>query len=163
LKWDASKRWTYLAEIGYRTISYTGEDTVALASKRSGNGIIARLSAQNRAGRKYFNPTFALRSEQNSTDGTEFDNFLYGVQIINTMRLDKISFSQVFQFDRTTYGNSTTDRKDTLLTLSLLASRKIGPRWAILTTGSVSKNTSTDAASFSYDRFNVNAGFGYSF
>jgi len=163
VKWDASKRWTYAGEIGYRMLNYTGEDTVAESQKRSGTGILARLSAQNKAQRRFFNPIYALKLEMNSTTGTEFDSTVLGVQLINMMKLGTVDFSQVFAIDRTTYGSSSTDRADTLYILSLLASKKVGPRWALLFSGDYSSNSSSDSTTYSYSRFTVNAGVGYNF
>lgn len=162
-KWDASKRWTYAAEIGYRIVSYAGEDSLAQTLRRSGHGVLAKVSAQNKAARRYFNPTYAVKLELNSTEGTEYANTLFGGQLINTMRLGAFDFSQVLEIDRTTYGDSSTDRADTLWVLSLLASKKIGPRWAMLVSGDYSTNRSSDSSTYGYDRFAFNAGVGYSF
>lgn len=163
VKWDASKRWTYAAEVGYRILSYAGEDTVTPSLRRSGNGILAKVSAQNKASRRYFNPTYALRVEMNSTEGTEYANTIYGLQVINTMKLGTVDFTQVLGLDLTGYPDSSTDRSDTLMVLSLLASKKIGPRWGLLFSGDFSKNTSSDASTYSYDRYTANAGFSYNF
>jgi tetratricopeptide (TPR) repeat protein len=162
-KWDASKHWTYAAEVGYRVVGYTGEDSVSESLRRSGHGLTAKISAQNKVMRKYFNPTYAVKLESNSTTGTEYANTLYGFQWINTMKLGKVEFSQVLEFDHTGYGDSSTDRKDNLLILSLLASKKIGPRWAILLSGDYSRNGSSDSATYGYNRYTVNAGVGYNF
>jgi len=162
-KWDASKRWTYAAEIGYRIVNYTGEDTVAESLKRSGSGILAKITAQNKASRKFFNPTYAIRMEMNSTDGTEYANVVYGVQLVNTMKLGSVDFSQVLDVSRTTYGDSSTDRADTLTAVSLLASKKIGPRWALLFSGDYSINSSSESATYGYNRYTINTGFGYNF
>jgi hypothetical protein len=162
-KWDASKHWTYAAEIGFRMLSFTGEDTVTLAQRRSGSGITAKLTAQNRSSRKYFNPTYALRGELNSTDGTEYENTLFGAQLINTMKLGVTDFSQVLEVNRTSYGKSSTARADTFFVLSLLASKKIGPRWAMIYSADYSKNSSSDSATYGYNRFSLNAGVGYNF
>lgn len=162
-KWDLSKKWTYAAEVGYRIVTYSGEDTLSPSLHRSGNGLTARLSAQNKAARKYFNPIYALKVELNSTQGTEYANTLYGAQLINSMRLGKFEFSQVIEVDRTKYGSSSTNRGDTLFVLSLLASRKIGPRWALLFSGDYSSNSSSDSATYGYNRYTFNAGVGYNF
>jgi tetratricopeptide (TPR) repeat protein len=163
VKWDASKQWTYAAEIGYRIVKYTGEDTVSESLRRSGNGILAKISAQNKASRRFFNPTYSVKLETTSTTGTEYDNTLYGIQVINTMKLGKFEFTQVLEYDHTGYGSSTTGRKDGLLVLSLLASKKIGPRWALLFSGDYSTNSSSDSATYSYNRYTFNAGLGYNF
>ncbi len=163
LKWDASKQWTYAAEIGYRITKYAGEDAVSNSLKRSGHGILAKISAQNRASRRYFNPTYSIKYEVTSTTGTEYANSLYGAQLINTMKFGSFDFSQVLEYDHTGYGTSSTNRKDGLFVLSLLASRKIGPRWGLLFSGDYSTNSSTDSASYGYNRYTFNAGVGYNF
>ena len=163
VKWDASKHWTYGGEVGYKVIKYTGEETVSTDLRRSGSGIVSKFTAQNKGGRRYFNPTLTLRYEMNSTDGSEFDNTVIGLQVINSLKLGAIDFSQVLGVDKTNYGNSSTGRSDTLLSLSLLASKKIGPRWALLASGDYSKNSSSDTETYSYNRYTVNAGVGYSF
>ncbi len=162
-KWDATRKWTLGAEVGYRILSFSGEDTVADSLRRSGKGIIARLSAQNRTQRKRWNPTYVLKAELNPTVGTEYDSKVLGAQVINTMTLGKINFSQVLELTRTIYPDSSTDRGDTFVLLALQASKKIGPRWAVLATGDYTKNISSDEASYSYDRITLNAGLGYSF
>ena len=163
MKWDASKKWTYALEAGYRIVKYSGDDTLSESLRRSGHGLTAKVTAQNKARRRYFNPTYAVKFESNSTDGTEYANALYGIQVINSMKLGKWDFSQVFEYDHTGYGDSSTDRKDNLLVFSLLASKKIGPRWAVIVSGDYSKNSSTDSTTYSYDRFTLNAGVGYNF
>jgi tetratricopeptide (TPR) repeat protein len=163
VKWDASKRWTYGLELGDRLIKYAGEDTVDPTLRRSGHAVVGRISAQNKAARRYFNPTYAIRFELNSTDGTEYANNLYGAQIINVMKLGQVDFSQVLEIDHTGYGQSSTARKDTLYLFSLLASRKIGPRWAALASGDYSSNASNDSSTYGYNRFTLNAGVGYNF
>jgi tetratricopeptide (TPR) repeat protein len=163
LKWDVSKRWSLGAEVGYRITNYPSDDTVSASLKRSGTTPFVRLTAQNRANRKYLNPTFAIRAESTATDGTEYDSRLYGIQFINTMRFKKVDFSQVLGLDRTNYPNSSTLRKDTLVSFAVLGSKKIGPRWALIASADVTKNTSTDDTSYSYDRYTFNAGVGYAF
>jgi hypothetical protein len=79
------------------------------------------------------------------------------------MKLGNFDFSQVIEIDRTVYPDSSTDRKDTLYILSLLASKKIGPRWALLFSGDYSTNKSSDTATYGYSRYTVNAGVGYNF
>lgn len=162
-KWDSSKTWTYAAEIGYRIAKYAGEDSVTQSLRRSGHGLLAKVSAQNKTNRRYFNPTYTLKAEFNSTEGTEYANTLYGVQLINTMRFGKVDFSQVLEIDKTGYGDSSTDRKDTLFVLSLLASKKIGPRWALLFSGDYSTNSSSDSSTYGYNRYTANVGVGYNF
>jgi hypothetical protein len=79
------------------------------------------------------------------------------------MRFTKIDISQVLAYDRTIYPESSTDRRDTLVMFALLASKKLGPRWSLIVSGDVTKNTSSDETTYSYDRFTVNAGVGYNF
>lgn len=162
-KWDATKVWSLGAEVGYRSTKFTGEESLSESTKRSGSTVVTKVSAQNKTQRKYFNPTYSLKVESTSTTGTEYDSTVFGVQLLNVMRLETFDFTQVLSLDKTGYGNSTTDRSDTLATLSLQASKKIGPRWALIGSGDYSKNTSSDASSYSYNKYSVNAGVGYSF
>jgi len=163
MKWDASKAWSLGAELGYRITSYTGEETVSETLKRSGSAIVLKLSAQNKTNRKYLNPTYTFRSEFISTDGTEYDATLMGLQLVNTMKFEKFDFSQVLSVDRTSYGTSSTDRSDTLMMLALQVTKKIGPRWSLIGSADYSNNSSSDATSYSYSRYTVNTGVGYSF
>lgn len=163
VKWDVSKQWTLGGEVGYRSVKYTGEETVSQTLRRSGHGILAKVTAQNKASRRYFNPTITARAEFNSTEGTEYANNILGVQVINSLKLGQVDFSQVIGLDRTTYGDSSTDRSDTLIIFSLLASKKIGPRWAILASADYSTNSSSTADTYSYNRYTVNTGLGYNF
>lgn len=163
MKWDASKAWSLGGEIGYRLTNFSGEETVSESMKRSGSAVILKLSAQSKAARTYFNPTYSLRTEFISTDGTEYDATLMGLQLLNTIKFEKVDFSQVLTIDRTTYGTSSTDRSDTLMMLTLQATKKIGPRWALIAAADYSTNSSSDATSYSYSRYTLNAGVGYSF
>jgi tetratricopeptide (TPR) repeat protein len=163
VKWDATKRWSFGAEVGYRHTNYPGDDTVTAAQKRSGGTVMGRITAQNRANRRFWNPTIALRAESTATEGTEYKSRIYGVQLVNTMRFTKIDVSQVLGYDRTIYPESSTDRTDSLVMFALLASKKLGPRWSLIVSGDITKNTSSDDTTYSYDRFTVNAGVGYNF
>lgn len=163
LKWDKSKQWTFGGELGYRITNYTGEETVSAASKRSGDSILFKISAQNKRMSNYFNPTYVAHADLVATDGTEYDATIFGLQLVNLMKLGKVDFTQVLSVDKTTYGSSSTDRSDSLLTLSLLASKKIGPRWALISSADYSTNSSSDETSYSYSKYTLNVGVGYSF
>ncbi len=163
LKWDQSKAWTFGGEFGYRITTFTGEETVSEANKRSGNTLVFKASAQNKRTSKYFNPTYAVHMDLVQTNGTEFDATVTGFQLINTMKLGKIDFNQVFIYDKTSYGSSSTNRSDTLKVLALQATKKIGPRWALVGSGDYTINSSTEDTSFSYTKYSFNFGVGYSF
>lgn len=163
MKWDYSRDWTFGGEVGYRITSYTGEETVNESLKRSGNTMLLKVSAQNKRTSNYFNPTYVAHADLVATKGTEYDATIMGLQLVNLMKLGKIDFTQVLSLDKTTYGTSSTSRSDTLMTLSLLASKKIGPRWALISSADYSTNSSTDSTSYSYSKYSVNAGVGYSF
>ncbi len=162
-KWEASKKWTLGTEVGYRILGFEGEETVAESLRRSGNGILLRISAQSKVSRKRWNPTYVLKAEFNQTDGTEYDSRVFGAQLINTMKIRKVDFSQVLELSRTTYATSSTDRGDTFALLALQASKQIGPRWALMATADYTKNMSSDETAYSYNRFTLNAGVGYHF
>lgn len=163
VKWDASKNWTYNVEAGYRTLSFNSDDTLAESLRRSGPGFVFKVSAADRHSRRFFNPIYVVRMESNSTQGSEYRSSLLGAQFINTMKLSKIDFAQVFSIEHTAYDKSSTNRVDTLMVLSLLATRKIGPRWAVAVSGDLTKNNSSDKSSFSYDRYTLNSGVSYNF
>ncbi len=162
-KWDYSKSWTFSGETGYRITSYTGEDTVSETLKRSGSTILFKFSAQNKRTSTTFNPTYVAHIDLTSTKGTEYDSTIMGVQLVNSMKLGKVDFTQVLAIDKTSYGTSSTNRSDTLVMLALQASKKIGPRWALVSSADYSKNGSSDSASYSYNKFSLNVGVGYSF
>lgn len=163
VKWDASKNWTFNAEVGYRALGFNSEETLPVTLRRSGSGLVIKLTAQDRQLRKFLNPMYVLRLESNAAEGMEYEAKVFSAQFINTMKLSSFDFAQVISLEKTVYPKSTTRRSDTLMSLSLLATRKIGPRWAVVVSGDLTKNSSSDKSSFSYDRFTLNSGLSYNF
>ncbi|MBC7386705.1 MAG: hypothetical protein H7301_11165 [Cryobacterium sp.] len=162
-KWDGSKSWLFSAEVGYRILNYTGEESVASSLRRSGNGVVGKISAQLKSTARYFHPVYLFRFEANRTEGDEFKSRLYGIQFINSFSLNKFEFAQVLAYEKTNYPNSSSLRIDSLYSLSLLASRKIGPRWEVVVSADLTKNNSSDNTTYAYDRFTVATGVGYRF
>jgi tetratricopeptide (TPR) repeat protein len=163
VKLEPSNRLMVNLELGLRLQGFGGEDRIAESFRRSGDGAVFKATLQDRKPRTYLNPVYVFRFETNSTEGNEYASRFVSVQWINTMKLSSFDLAQVITIERTNYHRSSNRRKDTLLLASLLATKKIGPRWALMFSGDFTRNDSTEAATFTYDRFTANAGIGYSF
>ncbi len=163
MKWDFHRKWTLGAEFGVKKIDYNGEEDVQTSFRRSGMVYSLKITGLNKRGKKYFNPSYALKLESNDTDGTEFASSAYGAQILNVMHLTHWEFTQVFDFTHTTFPDASADRKDTQWVMSLIATRKIGPRWGLIASGDYTINSSTNPTSYEYNRYSMNAGVSYNF
>ncbi len=56
---------------------------------------------------------------------------------------------------------SSGERRDGLFSFEVSGSRKLAPKWTLLGSGQVVKNTSNFPESFAYDRFALSAGVSY--
>lgn len=162
-KWEANKLWTLGLEAGLKKISYNGEDDVTESLRRSGNTWYAKATAQNKAHRRFWNPTYTLKFEANGAEGTEYESTAIGAVVGNAFKWKDIDWFQSLEYTHTGYGESSQDRTDSFFMLSLYASKKIGPRWSVVGSADYTKNSSTVEDSYSYNRFNLLAGVGYTF
>jgi tetratricopeptide (TPR) repeat protein len=163
-KWDFHRKWTLGAELGAKKLDFNGEEDVQTTFRRSGMVYTFKITGLNKRGKKYFNPSYTLKYEINdAAEGTEFKSSAYGAQVLNVMHLTHWEFTQILDFTRTLFSDSSADRKDANWVASLVATRKIGPRWGLIASGDYTINLSTVPASFKYNRYSMNAGVSYTF
>ncbi len=134
-------------------------------SQRSGSLFFNKLTLKNDAGRRWFNPSLALRADLDRAKGTEFSSTTLGTELADQIHVsDKMNLSATASFAFAKYPDHTSGaRKDSLYSFEWGGSYLFKSKWIFLASLLLTKNVSNQADSFSYNRFTLSSGVSYSF
>lgn len=155
---ELSERWSLSGDLFGRSLKYDGEESIADSLKRSGMAYTVRVILADLKRSKYWNPFYTAKFDLANTKGTEFSNKAYGAILGNQFQYKSYTFGQSLDVTRTAYSESSTNRSDMSYTLSLSANKKLTQNLSLIALGDLAMNRSSQASTYSYDRWTFSVG-----
>jgi tetratricopeptide (TPR) repeat protein len=153
----------YLAPQDYLT-----DDPTNTVLARSGMDYNLRVTLKNDHGGRYWNPSYALVFDKNSTKGSEFDEKGVTFEFSDVLRLSEpLSVTGTLDFGGPNYGgaanpNGSIGRQDVVFAVDANAVYRLSARYSLVGDLSYIDNTSNDTT-YQFTRFVVSMGASYTF
>lgn len=164
-RYEIKKRVVLSLETFLQPISYNQDAASGSTSRRSGSGYLARLSAQNDRGTRFFNPGVSLKREVAEADGKDYRTTTHKFEMNNDFHLNsRLNANIAAGLAQTKYPDRTSGiREDKTYTVDLTSVYKWKPKWSFLGNFNLIKNSSNLESAYSYNRFLAGAGISYQF
>ena len=162
-RYEVVRKLIFNLETFFQPQSFVKDGTGTL--QRSGNDYLVRLSAQNDSGKRYFNPSLAVRYDKNDSKGNEFKSDTFGLDISNTLHfLSNLDLTVAINSARISYSKRPAGKRtDTQIAGKIMGTYKLTKKWSVLGNVDYAKNGSNFDNLYSYNRSTLIAGISYTF